>query len=88
MLNKIKLALRKTANTFDDQITDCIEFVKKDLVDLGAELYSEEDPKIIHLTELYCKSVFDYDGKGDWYLTQYERLRDQMTMQGDYRNGL
>ena len=86
MFEKIKKALRRSGTTFDDQITDCIEYVRRDLFDLGVAEFDEENPRIVHLAELYAKSVFDFDGKGAWFLQQYERLRNQITLQEDYRN--
>lgn len=84
MLNKIKLALRRTGNTFDTEIQRCIDYVQKDLADLGAPFFDEENPRIINLVTLYAKFVFNFDNKGDWYLKEYERLRNQITMQGGY----
>ena len=84
MLAKIKLALRRTGSTFDTEIQNCIDFVQRDLLDLGVPFYDEDNPRIINLTTLYAKSVFNFDNKGDWYLKEYERLRNQITLQGDY----
>ena len=85
MLNKIKLALRRTGTTFDSEIQDCIGFVQRDLLDLGVPFFDDENPRIINLTILYAKSHFNFDNKGDWFLKEYERLRNQITMQGDYK---
>ncbi len=84
MLEKIKLALRRTGNTFDDEIQNCIDYVERDIQDLGVQAYDENNPRIINLTTLYAKSVFNFDNKGDWYLKEYERLRNQITLQGEY----
>ena len=84
MLNKIKLALRLTGTTFDMEIQNCIDFVRRDLQDLGVLYYDDTNPRIINLTTLYAKSVFNFENKGDWYQKEYERLRNQITMQGDY----
>lgn len=84
MLSEIKMALRRTDNTFDTEIQNCIDFVQRDLLDLGVVMWDESNPRIINLTALYAKSVFNFDNKGDWYLKEYERLRNQITMQGDY----
>ena len=84
MLEKIKLALRRTGNTFDDEIQNCIDYVERDIQDLGVQAYDEDNPRIINLTTLYAKSVFNFDNKGDWYLKEYERLRNQITLQGEY----
>ena len=85
MLDKIKLALRRTGNTFDSEIQNCIDYVQKDLADLNVPFFDEDNPRIINLVTLYAKSVFNFDNKGDWYLKEYERLRNQITMQGGYK---
>lgn len=84
MLNKIKLALRRTGNTFDTEIQNCIDYVERDLSDLAVPFFDEENPRLVNLVTLYAKSVFNFDNKGDWYLKEYERLRNQITMQGEY----
>lgn len=84
MFEKIKRALRRTGSTFDGEIQNCIDYVQRDLQDLGAVFWDEKNPRIINLTTLYAKSVFNFDNKGDWYLKEYERLRNQITLQGDY----
>ncbi|GEM_PF-4744962 len=84
MLEKMKLAVRIKSNSFDTQIKNYISYVKQDLYDIGVLYYDECNPRIVHLTELYCKSMFNYENKGEWYNTQYLKLRDQMSMQGDY----
>lgn len=84
MFNEVKQALRRTGTTFDTEIQTCIDYVEKDLADLGVTAYDEDNPRIINLTKLYAKSVFNFDNKGEWYRKEYERLRNQITMQGDY----
>lgn len=84
MFEKIKLALRRTGDSFDAEIQNCIDFVQRDLLDLGVPFFDDANPRIINLVTLYAKSVFNFDNKGDWYLKEYERLRNQITMQGDY----
>ena len=84
LLNKIKLALRRTGTAFDTEIQNCIDYVQRDLLDLGVPFFDEANPRIINLTTLYAKSVFNFDNKGEWYLKEYERLRNQIIIQGDY----
>lgn len=88
MLSTIKLALRiATTNTdFDDQINSYISFVMQDFISHGMDEsnYDDEDPLIIMATELYCKCMFDYDKKGEWYRKQYFALRDNMVLMEAY----
>ena len=84
MLNAIKLALYRTDNIFDTQIQRCIDYVQKDLLELGVPFYDASDPRIINLTVLYAKYDFNFENKGEQYLKEYERLRNQISMQGSY----
>lgn len=84
MLEKIKLNLRIKQSAFDEQIVDIIEFVKKDLTDVGIVNLDENDPIIIQVCTLKAKSDFDYQGKGDWYLKQYEKLKSTISIRKDY----
>lgn len=84
MLEKLKLALRLKSDAFNEQIEDCINYVKQDLLDIGIICYDEDNQRIVHVTELYCKFVFNYENKGEWYQTQYINLRNQISMQSNY----
>ncbi len=84
MFEKVKLALRLTDNDFNGEIQDCIDFVKQDLKDLNVPFFDEDNPRIVNLCVLYAKSRFNFENKGDWFLKEYERLRNQITMQGGY----
>ena len=84
MLAKIKLAIRRTDSTFDTEVQRCIDYVKKDLYELGVPFYDDTDARIINLTVLYAKYNFNFENKADQHLRDYERLRNQISMQGDY----
>ena len=80
MIEQIRLALRITTEDFDSQIEAYIDFVKNDLIshNMSADNWDEEDPLIVMCCELYAKSMFDYENKGDWYQKRYRALRDNM----------
>lgn len=82
--DKIKLALRRTGNAFDSQIDDCIEYVRQDVLDIGIFSFDEDNPRVQNLAILYSKATFNFENKGEWYMREYERLRNQMSLQGDY----
>lgn len=83
MLNEIRKSMRITHNALDDDIQRNIDTCLLDLERVGVDITKESELKI-KACELYCKSEFDYQGKGDIYKKKYEDLRDSMSMAGDY----
>lgn len=70
ILNKVRLALRITTTSFDDEIADLINAA---LLDLGLAGVVEDDtdnPLIIRAVITYCKLHF-----GDIDTAEYDRLK-------------
>lgn len=88
MLDKIKLALRRTHSTLDTDIQANIEACMHDLqrVGISQEKANEAsvDPLINKAAEVYCKWQYDFNGKGELYRTAYESLRDALSLSRDY----
>jgi len=88
MLEKIKISLRLCHNVLDSDITTNIEACMLDLkrVGVGENLAnsSSTDPMIQKAAELFCKWQYDFNGKGDQYNRAYEKLRDALSLCGDY----
>lgn len=82
MLEKVRFALRRTGTDFDDEIQDCIDFVTRDLFDVGVE--SDGSIRFENLCILYAKAYFNFDNKGDWFMKQYEKNKSQLASQTDY----
>lgn len=80
IVEKIRKSIRITTNDFDDQISGYVEFVHRDLVAhaMDEKNWSTVDPLIVGCCEMYVKSAFDYEGKGEWYEKRYRALRDNM----------
>ncbi len=68
MLEKVRLALRITTTTFDEEIKDLIAAALADLGIAGVSNEDESDPLIIRAVVTYCKANF---GEAD----EYERLK-------------
>lgn len=85
MLNKVKLALRKKGNVFDEEILDLIEEAKLDLKTSGVMVIDEEDPLIQKAIKTYCKSNFGLENKdSEKYENSYESIKNKLTLCGDY----
>ena len=48
----------------------------------------KDDVLLDKAVELYCKAQFDYLGKGEQFQQNYEKLRDAISLAGDYRCGM
>lgn len=85
MLNEIKLAMRITHNMLDDDIQRNINACLLDLERVGVDKTNTTE-LVTKACELYCKWQDDYLGKGDQFQKNYEKLRDSMSLCGDYRS--
>ena len=88
MLEQIRLALRLTNNTFDDEINGLIADCKNDLSLAGVVNVQDNDPLILRATTLYCKGHFGFADVGEKFLQSYEMLKISLCLAGDYaQNG-
>lgn len=90
LLTQIKTSMRITHEALDDTIRADIQAGVQDLQRVGVQSFLNdgtirEDPLIGKALELYCKAQADYQGKGAEYEGAYMRLRDAMSLCGDYR---
>lgn len=86
MLALVKKALRITHKQLDDVIQSDIDACLLDLKRVGILRIDEEDALIKKLVELYIKGEEDYQGKGDRYKAAYEKMRDAVSMCGEYND--
>ena len=86
MLSLIKQKIRISHNKLDDAIQSDIDACLLDLKRVGILHISEDgdDELINKLAELYVKGQIDYQGNGDRYTQAYEKMRDGLSMCGDY----
>lgn len=85
MVEKIKLALRIKNDAYDDEIQDLIDACKVDLSVGGVETVDDDDALISQAIKLYCKGNFGYDENSQKYIDAYEKLKQSMTLCGDYK---
>lgn len=91
LLSQVKDSMRFKHNALDDPIQKDIEAAILDLIRVGVQPYSDvegkvlkEDALISKAIELYCKSEEDFQGKGEKYTAAYEKLRDSLSLSGEY----
>ena len=90
MLDKVKLALRKTAAVFNDEVTDYFNSACADLRLVGInvpEVGSSDttgDPLLDRAIILYAKSEDNFGGEGDRYRKAYDYLKCALSLAGDY----
>lgn len=91
LVEQIKKSMRIRHTVLDDIIRADIQAGALDLSRAGVHPFEEDgetmrDDALIHkAVELYCKAQEDYEGKGTMYEASYEKLRDSMSLCGEYR---
>lgn len=87
MLNKIKLALRISTDSFDEELRDLIDACKLDLKLSGVTNVNEDDSLIKRAIILYCKANFGLENKdSEKYEKSYELLKQHLSLSGDYNS--
>ena len=95
MLSKVKLALRRTSDAFDDEIKDLIAAAVQDLRNVGITLLPDTidytatsfgDPLIDRAVILYCKAEFGYldVNEAKRFRDAYDYLKCALSLAGDY----
>lgn len=91
MVKSIKDSMRIKHNALDENIGNDIVAAIADLIRVGVQPFSDaeektvkEDGLIAKAIELYCKAQADYLGKGIQFESSYEKLRDALSLCGDY----
>lgn len=87
MLKQIRLALRLTNETFDNEINALIAACKADLKIAGIVNISNSDPLALQAVTLYCKGHFGYADIGEKYLQVYESLKTPLRLAGKLTDG-
>ena len=82
MLDKVKLALRKTAAVFNDEIEDYI--VPENA---GSSSETLGDPLLDRAIILYAKSEDNFGGEGERHRKAYDYLKCALSLSDDYTEG-
>lgn len=85
MLEKVKTALRITADVFDEELTDLISAALADLGIAGVSQRDQTDPLIIRAVITYCKLHFgDHPDDADRLQASYDEQKAQLSMATGY----
>lgn len=91
LIKSIKDSMRIRHSALDADIEENIKAATADLIRVGVQPYSnpkkkklKNDSLIRKACELYCKAQADYLGKGPQFEASYEKLRDALSLCGDY----
>jgi hypothetical protein len=84
MLDAVRLSLRVTGDTFDQEIIGLIESCKADLRLAGVVKIKNNDPLILRAVTLYAKGHFGFANMGEKYLEAYTSLKIHLQLAGDY----
>ena len=95
MLDKVKLALRKTAAVFDDEIEDYITSGIADLrlvginvpENAGSSSETLGDPLLDRAIILYAKYEDNFGGEGERHRKAYDYLKCALSLSDDYTEG-
>lgn len=90
LLDKIKTALRITHNKLDDEIGQYISSAFADLERVGVAVPDNSEnatPLLETAVKIYVMAKYDFLGKGKQYQTDYEKLRDALSLSEKYRSG-
>ncbi|WP_251205367.1 hypothetical protein [Acetatifactor aquisgranensis] len=83
---QVRKKMRISHSRTDDDISGNIEAARLDMARVGIDP-GADDALVDKAVELYCKGQFDYLGKGEQFMQNYERLRDAMSMAEGYKCG-
>ena len=85
MLERIKLAIRRSHNKLDDDLQADIDYALGDLKVCGVIYAPDDDPLIFNAVKLYCKSANTDDPvKSAEWLRRYEALKGCLQMAEGY----
>lgn len=80
--------MRISHDGLNDEIQDNIDACILDFKRVGVDINTAGADKLIDKAiELYCKAENDYQGKGEEFRRNYEKLRDAISLCEDYRRG-
>lgn len=84
MLGKIKESLRIKHSATDNDLNDMILACKLDLKRVGIVKLDDADALIIQAVKIYVKWQLNFEGEADRFRVAYERMRDSLSLSGDY----
>lgn len=92
LIDSVKTALRISHGKLDDDISQHISACLADMKRLGISVPDDIEevndiPLVFAAVKIYCMAQYDFLNKGEQYKKQYEKLRDTLSLSGNYREG-
>ena len=84
ILDKVKMALRISTTSFDDELTDLINAAQSDLGIAGVVLPTELDEICTRAIITYCKMSFGLPEDYDRLKASYDEQKAQLVTATDY----
>lgn len=84
MLTRIKLALRITTTTFDDELNGLIAAAQLDLGLAGVDTIDTDDELIITAVTTYCKMHFGNPENYERLKASYDEQKAQLSVASSY----
>lgn len=84
MLEKVKMVLRLTTDSFDDELKILIGSAKKDLGMANVDFLTESDPMIIRAVCTYCRLYWGQPEDYERLKMAYDELKSQLGMSSGY----
>lgn len=88
ILTDVKTALRRSSNTFDNEISNLINSARLDMVISGitqAKADDDTDALIKQAIILYCKAEFGYDNQeSERFKATYIKLKEHLSLCPEY----
>lgn len=84
LIEKIKRNLRTKTKEAEEEISDLAAAAVQDLAISGVIVTNEKDPLTKQAIRLYCKGHYGYDEDTEKFLKAYEKLKEAMSLSGEY----
>lgn len=87
MLEKVRSALRIKHTNLDEELKDEIKSCQIDLRLAGVVKTEESDKLVGETIKAYCKWKHDFNGQGERWQRDYERLKNTLSLSSEYGGG-
>lgn len=83
LTEKLRKRVRVMSDSSDEEIMDLVASCKIEL-EMAGVYGDESDPTYYQAVVLYCKGNFGYDDDTERFQLAFAKLRDAMSLSGDY----
>ena len=84
ILDDVKGSLGISNTSKDADITRTIDSAKQAMKMQGVQIIDETDPHTEQCIILYCRAWYNFQGDGERYSAQFERMANALALELDY----